>query len=47
MGQGYRLLGLSSEAVAAFQFQVVAVRRAWAQENRDAVVRFVRPARGV
>src|SRR5262245_3823315 len=40
--QGYRRLGLSTEAVAAFQFQVVAARRAWAQANRDAVVRFVR-----
>jgi len=42
MGQGYRRLGLSSEAVAAFQFQVVAAPRAWAQDNRDTVVRFVR-----
>jgi len=42
MGEGYRRLGVSTEAVAAFQFQVVAARRAWAQENRDAVVRFVR-----
>jgi ABC-type nitrate/sulfonate/bicarbonate transport system substrate-binding protein len=42
MGQGYRRLGLSSEAVAAFQFQVVAASRAWARDNRDTVVRFVR-----
>jgi ABC-type nitrate/sulfonate/bicarbonate transport system substrate-binding protein len=42
MAQGYRRLGLSTEAVAAFQFQVVAARRAWAQANKDAVVRFVR-----
>jgi len=42
MGQGYRRLGLSTEAVAAFQFQVVAARRAFAQANKDAVVRFVR-----
>jgi ABC-type nitrate/sulfonate/bicarbonate transport system substrate-binding protein len=42
IGEGYRRLGVSTEAVAAFQFQVVAARRAWAQENRDAVVRFVR-----
>jgi ABC-type nitrate/sulfonate/bicarbonate transport system substrate-binding protein len=39
MGEGYRRLGVSTEAVAAFQFQVVAARRAWAQENRDTVVR--------
>jgi ABC-type nitrate/sulfonate/bicarbonate transport system substrate-binding protein len=42
IAQGYRSLGLSTEAVAAFQFQVVAARRAWAQANKDAVVRFVR-----
>ena len=33
MGEGYRRLGVSTEAVAAFQFQVVAARRAWAQEE--------------
>src|SRR5262249_22530548 len=42
IGQGYRRLGLSTEAVAAFQFQVVAVRRPWAEANRGTVVRFVR-----
>jgi ABC-type nitrate/sulfonate/bicarbonate transport system substrate-binding protein len=42
IAQGYRRLGLSTEAVSAFQFQVVAARRAWAQANKDAVVRFVR-----
>jgi len=42
VGQGYRRLGLSTEAVAAFQFQVVAARRAYAQANKDTVVRFVR-----
>jgi ABC-type nitrate/sulfonate/bicarbonate transport system substrate-binding protein len=42
IAQGYRRLGLSTEAVAAFQFQVVAARRAWALANNDAVVRFVR-----
>jgi ABC-type nitrate/sulfonate/bicarbonate transport system substrate-binding protein len=46
MGQGYRRLGLSTEAVAAFQFQVVAARRAFAQANKDAVVRFVRALGG-
>ena len=40
--QGYRRLGVSSEAVAAFQFEVVAARRSWAQANKDKVVRFVR-----
>jgi ABC-type nitrate/sulfonate/bicarbonate transport system substrate-binding protein len=42
IAQGYRRLGLSTEAVATFQFQVVAARRAWAQANKDLVVRFVR-----
>lgn len=42
IGEGYRRLGVSTEAVAAFQFQVVAARRAWAQANKEAVIRFVR-----
>jgi len=42
IGQGYRRLGLSTEAVSAFQFQVVAARRAFAQANKETVVRFVR-----
>src|SRR5436189_4936030 len=42
MGEGYRRLGLSNEAVAAFQFQVVAARRVWTRDHRDTVVRFVR-----
>jgi ABC-type nitrate/sulfonate/bicarbonate transport system substrate-binding protein len=42
IAQGYRRLGLSTEAVAAFQFQVVAARRVWAQASKDAIVRFVR-----
>jgi ABC-type nitrate/sulfonate/bicarbonate transport system substrate-binding protein len=41
MGQGYRRLGLSTEAVATLQFQVVAARD-WAQANKDTLVRFVR-----
>jgi ABC-type nitrate/sulfonate/bicarbonate transport system substrate-binding protein len=40
--QGYRRLGVSNEAVAAFQFEVVAAGRSWAQANKDNVVRFVR-----
>jgi ABC-type nitrate/sulfonate/bicarbonate transport system substrate-binding protein len=42
IAQGYRRLGVSTEAVPQFQFQVVAARRTWAAANRDAVVRFVR-----
>jgi ABC-type nitrate/sulfonate/bicarbonate transport system substrate-binding protein len=40
--QGYRRLGLSTEAVSAFQFQLLAVKRSWAASNMDAVTRFVR-----
>jgi ABC-type nitrate/sulfonate/bicarbonate transport system substrate-binding protein len=42
IGEGYRRLGLSIEAVAAFQFQVVAARRSWAEAHKGTVVRFVR-----
>ena len=42
MTQGYRRLGLSTEAVSAFQFQLLAVKRSWAVSNKDAVTRFVR-----
>ena len=42
IGGGYRRLGVSTDAVAAFQFQVIAARRTWAQTNKDAVVGFVR-----
>src|SRR5262245_37260399 len=42
VSQGYKRLGVSTEAVAAFQFQVIAARRAWAQANQDTLVRFVR-----
>jgi NitT/TauT family transport system substrate-binding protein len=40
--QGYRRLGLSTEAVSAFQFQLLAVKRSWAAANKDTLVRFVR-----
>jgi ABC-type nitrate/sulfonate/bicarbonate transport system substrate-binding protein len=46
IARGYRRLGLSTEAVASFQFQVVAARRAWAAANKDVVVRFVRALAG-
>jgi NitT/TauT family transport system substrate-binding protein len=42
IAQGYRRLGLSTDAVATLQFQVIAVRRAWANDHKDTVVRFVR-----
>ena len=40
--EGYRLLGLSNEAVPEFLYTVTAVRRPWAEANKDAVVRYVR-----
>jgi ABC-type nitrate/sulfonate/bicarbonate transport system substrate-binding protein len=40
--EGFRRLGDSTEAVGAFQFQVIAARRAFATANKDKVVRFVR-----
>ena len=42
MTQGYRRLGLSTEAVSAFQFQLLAVKRSWAASQQGCVVRFVR-----
>jgi ABC-type nitrate/sulfonate/bicarbonate transport system substrate-binding protein len=42
IAQGFRRLGLSTDAVGSFQFEVVAARRVWAAANRDTVVRFVR-----
>jgi ABC-type nitrate/sulfonate/bicarbonate transport system substrate-binding protein len=42
MRQGYRLLGLSTEAVPDFVYTVTAARRSWAEANNDAVTRFVR-----
>ncbi len=40
--QGYRRLGISTEAMPNFLFTVSAVRRRWAEENKEAVVRYVR-----
>jgi len=40
--EGYRLLGMSSDAVPAFLYTVTAVRRSWAAANPDVVVRYVR-----
>ena len=40
--EGYRRLGLSTEAVSSFQFQLLAVKRPWAVSNKETLVRFVR-----
>jgi ABC-type nitrate/sulfonate/bicarbonate transport system substrate-binding protein len=40
--QGFRRLGLTTDAVTALQFEVIAVRRAFANDHADVMVRFVR-----
>src|SRR5215813_12244417 len=40
--EGYRLLGLSTEAVPEFLYTVTAARRSWAAANRNAIVRYIR-----
>jgi ABC-type nitrate/sulfonate/bicarbonate transport system substrate-binding protein len=40
--RGYRLLGLSSEAVPDFLYTVTIARRSWGEVNKDALVRYVR-----
>lgn len=40
--QGYRLLGMSNDAVPAYLYTVTAVRRSWAAAHEEAVVRYVR-----
>lgn len=42
MQKGYRRLGMSTEAMANFVFTVSAVRRSWAEKNKEIVVRYVR-----
>jgi ABC-type nitrate/sulfonate/bicarbonate transport system substrate-binding protein len=42
IAQGYRRLGLSTEAVGSFQFEVIAARRSFGAANKHALVRFVR-----
>src|SRR5262249_28676178 len=42
MRQGYRLLGLSTEAVPEFLYTVTAARRSWAEEHKDTLVRYIR-----
>jgi ABC-type nitrate/sulfonate/bicarbonate transport system substrate-binding protein len=40
--RGYRLLGLSTDALPEFLYTVTAVRRFWASTHKDTVVRYVR-----
>ena len=39
---GFRRLGVSTDAMANFQFIVSAARRSWATQNSDALVRYAR-----
>lgn len=39
---GYTRLGVTSDAVASFQFQVVAARRPWAEAHAETLTRFIR-----
>ncbi len=39
---GYRLLGLSTDAVPDFIYTVTAARRSWAEKNKEPVLRYVR-----
>jgi ABC-type nitrate/sulfonate/bicarbonate transport system substrate-binding protein len=40
--EGYRLLGVSNDAVPEYLYTVTAARRSWAESNRGIVVRYVR-----
>ena len=40
--RGYRLLGLSTDAVPEYLYTVTAARRSWAMANKDTLVRYVR-----
>lgn len=42
MHDGYRRLGVSTEAMTNFQFIVSAVRRSWGNQNKDALIRYAR-----
>lgn len=42
MRRGFRLLGLSTEAVPEYLYTVTAARRSWADANKEALVRYVR-----
>lgn len=42
LDEGYRLLGISNDAVPEFLYTVTAVRRSWADAHKEALVRYVR-----
>jgi ABC-type nitrate/sulfonate/bicarbonate transport system substrate-binding protein len=40
--EGFRLLGVSNDAVPDFLYTVTAVRKSWAEKNTEAVLRYIR-----
>ena len=44
--RGYQLLGLSTDAVPEYHYTVTAVRRSWAENNKEPLVRFCRAMAG-
>jgi ABC-type nitrate/sulfonate/bicarbonate transport system substrate-binding protein len=42
MQEGFRLLGVSNDAVPELLYTVTAARRSWADAHKDAVTRYVR-----
>jgi len=40
--EGYRLLGVSNDAVPDFLYTVTAARRSWAEKHKDSIVRYIR-----
>jgi ABC-type nitrate/sulfonate/bicarbonate transport system substrate-binding protein len=40
--EGFRLLGISNDAVPDFLYTVTAVRKSWAEKNTEAVLRYIR-----
>jgi ABC-type nitrate/sulfonate/bicarbonate transport system substrate-binding protein len=43
--EGFVLLGLSTDAVPAYLYTLTAVRRSWAEANKDTLVRYLRALR--
>jgi len=43
--EGFMLLGLSTDAVPAYLYTLTAVRRSWAETNKDTLVRYLRALR--
>ncbi len=44
--EGFRVLGISNDAVPDFLYTVTATRKSWAEKHQDAVVRYIRALGG-